>query len=383
MRARFERLRVDIMDFEPRGAPLLQGAAADNEGPSPAKPEGSGFSPSTTRWVALGKHLCGAATDLTLRCCARHCARALDSDEGVDPASRPSLRPHVSGTEAHCAARLAPAHGVAAASGTSPAGNPGGGLHGSTAPTTGGGMLGLAVATCCHHRCTWPDFVGKPLFLSLGFTPAEFEVICYMCAWANGGHDAAPGGAAAISRVSEFSGGPGGSSAGCACASGGLDAAPGGAAEFIRQPEPCDSFGGVDSARGNAIGRLNAPPSGAAAVVGESDPEAGFDRVKSGCGAPAATASEQQASDGERVAQGSNATEGCAPVFQPYFLPIERRMALGAAAKQLIDAARVHYLRAQGLANARAVQYVSQQVSCENRLLVASTSCLNVARTGL
>ena len=381
LRARFERLRVDIADFEPRGAPLLQGAAAASDGSSPA--QGPGLDPAARPWVALGKHLCGAATDLTLRCCARHCARALDPNQGIDPASYPSLRPHVPEPEAHWAARLAAAPGSAADSGSSPAGNPGGGFCERPATFPGTGLLGLAVATCCHHRCTWRDFVGKRLFLSLGFTPAEFEVVCYMCAWASGGHDAAPGGAAVLSRVSEFSEGPGGLSAGCACASGGLDAAPGGVAELIRQPEPCDSFGGIDSARGNAIGRLNAPPIGAAAVVGKSNPEAGFDRVKSGCGAPAATGSEQQASDGERVAQGSNATEGFAPVFQPYFLPIERRMALGAAAKQLIDAARVHYLRAQGLANARAVQYVSQQVSGENRLLVASTSYLNVARTGL
>lgn len=46
-----QRLRCDIGDFEPAGVGALQEPA--------------------TRWVALGKHLCGGATDLTLRCCAR------------------------------------------------------------------------------------------------------------------------------------------------------------------------------------------------------------------------------------------------------------------------------------------------------------------------
>ena len=415
MRARFERLRVDIVDFEPCGAPLLQGAGAATEGCRLANPEGSGFGPSTRPWVALGKHLCGAATDLTLRCCARRCARARDPDKGFEPASRPSSRAHGPGTEQRCTARLAAAHGAAAASGSSPAGSPGGGLRECHAAEPGRGLLGLALATCCHHRCTWRDFVGKLLFVSLGFTPAEFEVICYMCAWANGGHDAAPGGAssrvsrpcegpsgshvrtawangghdaepggaAAASRVPEPCGGPEGLNAGRACANGGQDAAPGGAAASSGQPEPCKLRGGVGSGRANAVGCHDAMPSGAAAGVRDADPGAGFDRVEAGCGAPAAPGSEQQASDGEGAAQGSNGIESCALDFQPYFLPIERRMALGAAAKQLIDAARVHYLRGEGLGNARAVQYVSQQVSCENRLLVASTTCLNEARTTL
>lgn len=380
MQARFERLRVDIADFEPRGAPLLRGAVAASKDYRPCNPEGLGFGPSTRPWVALGKHLCGAATDLTLRCCARHCACA-DPDQVVEPAK--SSRPDVPALDAHCEARLAAAHGSAAASGSSTAGSPGGGLRGGPAWEPGAGLLGLAVASCCHHRCTWRDFVGKTLFLSLGFTPAEFEVVCYMCAWANGGHDAAPGGAAASSRVSEPCRGPGGSSSGCACASSGHDAAPGDAAASSRQPVPCELFGEIDLGRGNAADRLSATPSAAAAGIRESDPDTGFDRAETRCGAPAGAGSKQQAPDGDRAAQRSNGTERCAPGFQPYFLPIERRMALGAAAKQLIDAARVHYLRGQGLANARAVQYVSQQVSGENLLLVASTGCLDVARTRL
>lgn len=42
------------------------------------------------------------------------------------------------------------------------------------------GVQGLAVATCCHHRCSWQHYVGKPLFNQLGFSPDEFEVMSWM-----------------------------------------------------------------------------------------------------------------------------------------------------------------------------------------------------------
>jgi len=45
------RARCDIGDFDPGGVPAIAGSAAG--------------------WVAMGKHLCGGATDLTLRCCVQ------------------------------------------------------------------------------------------------------------------------------------------------------------------------------------------------------------------------------------------------------------------------------------------------------------------------
>lgn len=41
-------------------------------------------------------------------------------------------------------------------------------------------LKGLAVATCCHHRCCWRHYVGQAAFLGWGFTPEEFEVIKWM-----------------------------------------------------------------------------------------------------------------------------------------------------------------------------------------------------------
>lgn len=39
---------------------------------------------------------------------------------------------------------------------------------------------GLAVATCCHHRCSWNHYVHPEFFLDLGFTPQEFELVSWM-----------------------------------------------------------------------------------------------------------------------------------------------------------------------------------------------------------
>lgn len=56
--------------------------------------------------VCISKHLCGSATDVTLTCLRSLCERESLS------ASRPKL-------------------------------------------------AGVGIATCCHHRCTWRDYVGK------------------------------------------------------------------------------------------------------------------------------------------------------------------------------------------------------------------------------
>ncbi|XP_077572416.1 tRNA:m(4)X modification enzyme TRM13 homolog [Stigmatopora nigra] len=76
--------------------------------------------------VAVGKHLCGAATDLALRCLL---------------------------------------------------------------PTTAESppVLGLAVALCCHHRCEWRHYVGRRFFSELGLGAADFADLCRMSSWATCG----------------------------------------------------------------------------------------------------------------------------------------------------------------------------------------------------
>ena len=140
-----QRLRVDIKDFSPRGLGQLQ--------------------PEHTPWVAYGKHLCGAATDLTLRCCAQ--------------AAFP-----------HAAKRAAAAGAPASAAGdngtrrsaTCQNGDNGrqARMPSSEQQSAVGKFRGLAVATCCHHGCAWEHYVGQRLFANLGFSPEEFEIISWM-----------------------------------------------------------------------------------------------------------------------------------------------------------------------------------------------------------
>ncbi|XP_077390292.1 RNA 3'-terminal phosphate cyclase isoform X3 [Festucalex cinctus] len=82
--------------------------------------------------VGVGKHLCGAATDLALRCLLR------------------------------------------AAGGAS----------------AGGGVAGLSLALCCHHRCEWRHYVGRPFFRDAGLGPDDFAAFCRMSGWATCGRRA-------------------------------------------------------------------------------------------------------------------------------------------------------------------------------------------------
>ena len=135
------RLRVDIKDFSPRGLSQLQ--------------------PEHTPWVAYGKHLCGAATDLTLRCCA----------EAAFPRTAQSA-----------AAASAAVHAGTGRSATCQNGDDGrqAQMPGGRQQNAVGKFRGLAVATCCHHGCAWEHYVGQQLFANLGFSPEEFEIISWM-----------------------------------------------------------------------------------------------------------------------------------------------------------------------------------------------------------
>ncbi|XP_064549757.1 tRNA:m(4)X modification enzyme TRM13 homolog [Drosophila montana] len=95
-----QRIRADIADLKLSQLPELQ---------------------RTRRNVALSKHLCGAATDLTLRC--------------------------VLGDEA-CTTNY------------------------------------ILIALCCHHRCSWRSYVGKKWLQAAGVTPRQFVIITKMVSWA-------------------------------------------------------------------------------------------------------------------------------------------------------------------------------------------------------
>jgi tRNA:m4X modification enzyme len=82
--------------------------------------------------VAVAKHLCGAASDMALRClvqCPRTCIsfRLLIINAGV---------------------------------------------------------RGIVLAPCCHHQCTWQSFVQPS-----AANPSQFEMLCRWSSWATTAHD--------------------------------------------------------------------------------------------------------------------------------------------------------------------------------------------------
>ena len=44
--------------------------------------------------------------------------------------------------------------------------------------------LGVCIATCCHYLCTWEAFVGQDYFLQLGFSQADFSTVVACSHWA-------------------------------------------------------------------------------------------------------------------------------------------------------------------------------------------------------
>lgn len=110
-----ERLRIDIEDLNLNAVESLQGVP----------------------FLATGKHLCGAATDLTLRCCFPE-YRKDSSEQNI----------------------------------------------------TNINFGGLAIATCCHHLCQWKHYTNKKFFLDLGMTKGEFHAITWFTSWAvDANHD--------------------------------------------------------------------------------------------------------------------------------------------------------------------------------------------------
>ena len=84
--------------------------------------------------VGVGKHLCGNATDFTLRCLINTLRSADD--------------------------------------------------QGAKVTEVGPQLCGVAIALCCHHRCRWEQLVGREFMDKLGFTPADFHLISHMTSWA-------------------------------------------------------------------------------------------------------------------------------------------------------------------------------------------------------
>ncbi|KDP35241.1 hypothetical protein JCGZ_09400 [Jatropha curcas] len=105
-----ERLRIDIEDLNLNAVESLLGLP----------------------FLAIGKHLCGPATDLTLRCCL------------PEQSSETTME--------KCSVNHS--------------------------------LKGLAIATCCHHLCQWKHYTNKKFIADLGITKEEFHAITWFTSWA-------------------------------------------------------------------------------------------------------------------------------------------------------------------------------------------------------
>ncbi|XP_050951217.1 tRNA:m(4)X modification enzyme TRM13 homolog [Labeo rohita] len=138
----FDRLQVDIQHLDLRKVPLLR------EKGLPV--------------IGVGKHLCGAATDLALRCLFEH---NCSNEDDEPPTKRVKLQQNECADDDIKPVPL-------------------------TEGREAGEKLivsGLAIALCCHHRCDWRHYVGKEFFRQRGLGPEEFSAFQRMSSWATCG----------------------------------------------------------------------------------------------------------------------------------------------------------------------------------------------------
>ncbi|XP_027596571.1 tRNA:m(4)X modification enzyme TRM13 homolog [Pipra filicauda] len=137
----FERLQVDIQHLCLSKVPILE--------------------KKKLPVVGIGKHLCGAATDLALRCLVESYSTCCGG-ENEEPAAK---RCRTATTE------VAPDTAAGNGSNTED--------HKPVA--------GIVIALCCHHKCDWTHYVGREFFKSVGLGAVEFHYFQRMSSWATCG----------------------------------------------------------------------------------------------------------------------------------------------------------------------------------------------------
>jgi tRNA:m4X modification enzyme len=125
---KFHRLLMDIQDLDLRKLEVLE---------------------SSHSIVGVTKHLCGAGTDLALRCVVEQLVRGSSNIVEEKCPSSPDRKKAKS--------------------------------TGSTSPK----LKGVIFALCCHHRCSWESYVGADFFTKdLGLSPQQFNLVRKMSSWA-------------------------------------------------------------------------------------------------------------------------------------------------------------------------------------------------------
>ncbi|KAL5022474.1 hypothetical protein ScPMuIL_001629, partial [Solemya velum] len=133
--SRFDRLRIDIEHLNLCAVPCIARAGR--------------------RVVGFGKHLCGAATDLALRCLTN----TLPTKEKIYKQASQECNSHKK-------AKLE--EPVTA---------------GDNSVKIAGHCEGIAIALCCHHQCTWRAYTGKKFFKSSSLSARDFQLISSLSSW--------------------------------------------------------------------------------------------------------------------------------------------------------------------------------------------------------
>ncbi|XP_075414923.1 tRNA:m(4)X modification enzyme TRM13 homolog [Tenrec ecaudatus] len=140
----FERLQIDIQHLCLNKVPLLI------EEKLPV--------------IGIGKHLCGVATDLALRCLVE--TYAAGCEERNEEPSAKRIKNDKAETEMNTLAKEGNEKNV---------------------PEKWTPVAGIVIALCCHHRCEWRHYVGKEYFRALGLGAVEFHYFQRMSSWATCG----------------------------------------------------------------------------------------------------------------------------------------------------------------------------------------------------
>lgn len=138
----FERLQVDIQHLCLNKVPILE--------------------KKKLPVVGIGKHLCGAATDLALRCLVESYATCCN-EENQEPVPKRTKN-------------------KAEGSSNSSIDDDNERNKEVVKP-----VAGIVIALCCHHKCDWTHYVGREFFRSVGLGPVEFHYFQRMSSWATCG----------------------------------------------------------------------------------------------------------------------------------------------------------------------------------------------------
>nr|XP_058951821.1 tRNA:m(4)X modification enzyme TRM13 homolog [Pocillopora verrucosa] len=132
----FKRLNLDIKHLDLSKVPCIQN--------------------SKQKVVAVSKHLCGAATDLTLRCLIETLGNTQKQSDHDNSTKNDAYETRREDKRIKLDPNKRPVKGV-------------------------------ILALCCHHCCSWPQYVGRPFLQNLGFTAEDFHLLCCLSSWATCG----------------------------------------------------------------------------------------------------------------------------------------------------------------------------------------------------